>query len=123
MTRALFAALLAPVAALIAAGPAFAVSPEAAAAALAERFSVKVLRVTPIERDGKQLYAVVVMNPGGNFNEAFKVTTLVVDVETGDLITQFRPQNSGYDLPEAANRQLPGDESGAAIRRETFRGR
>lgn len=116
-------ATLALTAVLIAAGPAFAISPEAAGAALAERFSVKVLQVTPIERDGGQLYAVIVMNPGGNFNEAFKVTTIVVEAETGDLVTQFRTRNSGYDLPQAANRELPGDESGAAVRRETFRGR
>lgn len=123
MTRPGLVALLAVAAALFGAPPAFAKSPEAAAAALAERFAVKVLRVIPFERDGKQFYDVVVMNPGGNFDDAFKVTTLVVDAETGDLVAQFRTQNSGYDLPEAANRQLPGDESGAAIRRETFRGR
>lgn len=123
MTRPGLAVLIALAAALIAARPAVATSPEAAAAALAERFAVKVLRVIPIERDGKERYAVVVMNPGGNFNEAFKVTTLVVEAETGDLVVQFRAQNTGYDLPQAANRELPGDESGAAIRRETFRGR
>jgi hypothetical protein len=105
------------------AAPAHAVSPDAVALSLAQRFDVKILRVTPIERDGKSLYAVVVMNPGGNFNEAFKVTTLVVDAETGDLVAQFRDEDSGYHLPPAANRQPPADESGAAIRRETFRGR
>jgi hypothetical protein len=122
MTRALLIAFL-MAAAVPGAAPAAALSPDAVAVAIAKRFDVKILRVTAIERDGKSRYAVVVMNPGGNFNEAFRVTTLVVDAETGDLVAQFRPQNSGYDLPEAANRQLPGDESGAAIRRETFRGR
>src|SRR5438132_11701707 len=51
---------------------ALAVSPEAVASAVAQRFGVTVLRVMPIERDGKPLYSVVVMNQGGNFNEAFK---------------------------------------------------
>src|SRR5438045_3724059 len=74
MTRPWLAALLSWNAALTATGNAFAMSPDAAATALAERFAVTVLRVTPIEGDGRQLYAVAVMNPGGNFNEAFKVT-------------------------------------------------
>jgi hypothetical protein len=108
---------------LAAVNPALAMSPEAVASAVAQRFGVTVLRVAPIERDGKPLYSVVVMNPGGNFNEAFKATTLVVDPDSGDLVPQFRQENSGYDLPASADRQPPGDDGGAAIRRETFRGR
>ena len=65
----------------------------------------------------------VVMNPGGNFNEAFKATILVVDPDTGELVPQFRQENSGYDLPAAPDRQPPVDDTGTAIRRETFRGR
>jgi hypothetical protein len=107
----------------LAATPALALSPEAVAGAVAQRFGVTVLRVAPIERDGKPLYSVVVMNPGGNFNEAFKATTLVVDPDSGDLVPQFRQENSGYDLPAAPDRQPPGDDGGTAIRRETFRGR
>jgi hypothetical protein len=103
--------------------PALALSPEAVAGAVAQRFGVTVLRVAPIERDGKPLYSVVVMNPGGNFNEAFKATTLVVDPDSGELVPQFRQENSGYDLPAAADRQPPADDGGRTIRRETFRGR
>jgi hypothetical protein len=108
---------------LAAANPALAVSPEAVAGAVAQRFGVTVLRVMPIERDGKSLYSVVVMNPGGNFNEAFKATTLVVDPDTGELVPQFHQESSGYDLPAAPDRQPPADDGGRAIRRETFRGR
>jgi hypothetical protein len=122
MTRAFLLGLL-TAALMFGAAPARALSADAIAAALAERFGVKVLRVTPIERDGKQLLAVVVMHPGGNFNEAFTVTTLIADAETGELVPQFRAENSGYQLPQAANRQPPSDDGGAAIRRETFRGR
>jgi hypothetical protein len=106
-----------------AANPALALSPEAVAGAVAQRFGVTVLRVLPIERDGKPLYSVVVMNPGGNFNEAFKATILVVDPDTGELVPQFRQENSGYDLPAAPDRQPPADDGGTVIRRETFRGR
>jgi hypothetical protein len=105
------------------ANPALALSPEAVASAVAQRFGVTVLRVLPIERDGKPLYSVVVMNPGGNFNEAFKATILVVDPDTGELVPQFRQENSGYDLPAAPDRQPPAGDVGTAIRRETFRGR
>jgi hypothetical protein len=103
--------------------PALALSPEAVAGAVAQRFGVTVLRVAPIERDGKPLYSVVVMNPGGNFNEAFKATTLVVDPDSGELVPQFRQENSGYDLPASPDRQPPADDGGRTIRRETFRGR
>ena len=108
---------------LAAANPALALSPEAVASAVAQRFGVTVLRVTPIERGGKSLYSVVVMNPGGNFNEAFKATTLVVDPDTGELVPQFRQESSGYALPASADRQPPADDGGTTIRRETFRGR
>jgi hypothetical protein len=108
---------------LAAANPAFALSPEAVAGTVAQRFGVTVLRVAPIERDGKHLYSVVVMNPGGNFNEAFKATILVVDPDTGELVPQFSQESSGHDLPASADRQPPADDSGTTIRRETFRGR
>ena len=108
---------------LAAANPAFALSPEAVAGTVAQRFGVTVLRVVPIERDGKPLYSVVVMNPGGNFNEAFKATTLVVDPDSGELVPQFRQESSGYALPAAPDRQPPADDSSRTIRRETFRGR
>src|SRR5437763_1680511 len=54
---------------------------------------------------------------------AFKATTLVVAPDTGELVPQFRQENSGYDLPAAADRQPPAGDVGTAIRRETFRGR
>jgi hypothetical protein len=108
---------------LAAANPAFALSLEAVAGVVAQRFGVTVLRVAPIERDGKPLYSVVVMNPGGNFNEAFKATILMVDPDTGELVPQFRQENSGYDLPASPDRQPPADDGGTTIRRETFRGR
>jgi hypothetical protein len=108
---------------LAAANPALAVSPEAVAGAVAQRFGVTVLRVMPIERDGKSLYSVMVMNPGGNFNEAFKATILVVDPDSGELVPQFRHENSGYDLPASADRRPPAADGGTTIRRETFRGR
>ena len=97
-------------------------TPEDISSAIAQRFNVKVLRVAPADQDGRKAYAVVVMNAGGNFNEAYRVSTLMVDAATGELIPQFRNNPVGYDLPEPANRAIP-DNSGGAIRRMTFEGR
>ena len=97
-------------------------TPEDISSAIAQRFNVKVLRVAPADQDGRKTYAVVVMNAGGNFNEAYRVSTLMVDAATGELIPQFRNNPVGYDLPEPANRAIP-DNSGGAIRRMTFEGR
>ncbi len=61
-------------------------------------YPVKVLRVTVTEINGKGAFAVTVMNQGGNFNSAFQVTTLVVDAETGALLSVFGHRASGYRL-------------------------
>jgi hypothetical protein len=83
---------------------------DAISSTIAQRFDVKVLRVTAAEQGGRKTYQVVVMRPGGNFNEAFQVTTLVADAVTGELIPQS---------PEPADRAV-ADDGGAAIRRLTF---
>ena len=60
-------------------------------------FGVTVLRVRPMEReDGSPAYAVTVMNPGGDRNSAFAVSTLEVDARTGALLPQFRHVADGY---------------------------
>ncbi len=88
---------------------------------IAQRYKAQVLRVTLMDGGGKPAYAVTVMSPGGDYDDAFRVVTLVVDGATGELIPQFRHRTSGYDVPGARLR-LPGaDGSGDAIRRETFR--
>jgi hypothetical protein len=123
--RSLLCILLALAAPALAApaAPAETLSAERAAETVAQRYGVQVLRVTPVEVDGAPAYAVVVMNPGGNFNEAFQVNTLVVDPETGDLVSQFRHRAAGYDLPGAVGRSPPGDDVGSAVRRLTNRER
>lgn len=65
-------------------------------------FGVTVLRVRPTEReDGSPAYAVTVMNPGGDRNSAFVVSTLEVDARTGALIPQFRHAADGYRSSDA----------------------
>ncbi len=70
-------------------------------AKIAKEFGVKVLKVRPAKADGRKVYVVTVMNPGGDFNEAFQVSTLTVDAETGKLVPGFRHRASGLDANQA----------------------
>ncbi len=98
-----------------------AMSAEAVAARLAEAYGVSVLRIEPTTVDGRSAYNVTIMNPGGDFNEAFQVNTVVVDAETGDLVSQFRHLPSGQRLSGArtwdTSRQGVDVLSAGAVRR------
>lgn len=76
-----------------------AVSREAAAERIAQRFGVEVLAVRAGERDGRKVWLVTVMQPGGNRNNAFQVHVLAVDQESGELVPSFQHGASGYTLP------------------------
>jgi hypothetical protein len=76
-----------------------AVSQEAAAKSIAERYGVQVLKVRAGERAGRKVWLVTVMQPGGNSNSAFQVHLLAVDQESGELVSSFQHQSSGYTLP------------------------
>jgi hypothetical protein len=110
------------------AGPAGAAEPvdQAAVAELKQRLAsdlgVDVLDVRPIEANGRQAYAVKVMNPGGNSNDAFLVSTLVVDRESGEVLGRL-PQSIGTstDFSGGGVRFEPLENSGPAIRRRTYR--
>lgn len=116
-------ALILAVAVVLPANPATAqtlMSEAAARTALEEEFGVQVLRIDAGEQDGVPVFVVRVMNPGGNFNEAFQVTVLVFDRQTGKLVPQFRHEPSGVrdtaGAPNDAN-----DNSGPILRRESVR--
>lgn len=80
--------------------PALAAVSEAEAAKLiAERYAVEVLRVRAGEQDGRRVWLVTVMQPGGNRNSAFQVHVLAVDRESGELVPSFQHHSSGYTLP------------------------
>ncbi len=101
------AALCLAIAAIAVAGlampaPAFsAVSAAEAGKRVAKSFGVQVLKVRPGKIDGRQVFLVTVMNPKGDFNEAFQVTTVVVDAATGNLVSGFRHRSSGQDANQA----------------------
>ncbi len=86
-------------------GPAAALSQEEAERKVAEDFGVEVLaKLTRAgEIEGRAVWFLTVMNPGGTFNDAFQVNTLAVDQETGELVPAFRHRASGYDLPGATS--------------------
>ncbi len=86
-------------------GQAGAVTQEEAERKVAEDFGVDVLtkHTRAGEIDGRDVWFLTVMNPGGTSNDAFQVNTLAVDQETGELVPAFRHRASGYDLPGATS--------------------
>lgn len=117
-----FALVLAAGLGLSVAGPVAAqalMSESAARAALEKEYGVQVLRVEPGEQDGVPVFVVRVMNPGGNFNEAFQVNTLVVDRQTGNLVRQFRHGPSGV-RGTGGERSGTEENSGPILRRESL---
>lgn len=67
----------------------------AVAKKLEDAYGVRVLRIRSGEIDGLAVYIVTVMNPAGDFNEAFQVTTLAVDKKSGILVSRFRQTPTG----------------------------
>ena len=72
---------------------------------LESAYPVQVLRVEPSDVDGRPAFLVRVMNKSAGGNDAFGVTTLAVDRESGELIPAFRHRQSGYALPDDAGRE------------------
>ncbi len=97
--------MLAPVVAALAMWPAAvsqaAMSEDQVRTVIERDYGVQVLRVSPGTADGRNVFMVTVMNPSGDFNEAFQVNTLVVDAETGRLVPQFRHLPSGQSFSGA----------------------
>ncbi len=91
----MLAPLVAAVATWSAAVSQAAMSEDQVRTAIERDYGVQVLRVSPGMADGRNVFMVTVMNPAGDFNEAFQVNTLVVDAETGRLVPQFRHLPSG----------------------------
>ena len=96
-------------------------SPEAVSERIEAAFGVRVLRVRRSDYEGQTTYVVTVMNPGGNYNEAYQVSTLMVEPESGALISQFRHLPAGYRLSGAPLNSTTTEGSGAVIRRLTNR--
>ena len=104
-------------------GPAGAAMTEAEVTRMIEEtYGVQVLRVRAERLDEDWVWLVTVMNPPGDFNEAFQVNTLAVDRASGNLISQYRYTGTGHVLSGADSRSPSTDESGAVIRQRSTRG-
>ncbi len=77
------------------------------------RYGVTVLRIKPVTEQGRSAFAVTIMNPGGAFNEAFQVNTIVIDAETGRPIIQYRQGPGGLKpaAPPVSSRTGPNTAS------------
>ena len=99
----------------------FSTEEAAAAKKLTDTYSVRVLRIRSGEINGTPVYIVTVMNPAGDFNSAFQVTTLAVDKNSGALISQVRQTSTGQRHSGAEGRRSSADASGTVIRQQTER--
>lgn len=90
-----------------------------ASAAIGRDYGVEVLDIEPATIDGSPVFRVTVMNPGGNYNEAFMVTTLILDRQTGQLVRTFRQGAQGAESL-APGRREAGENSGPALRRRSL---
>lgn len=84
--------------------------------AIEDRYGVQVLRIEESERDGVSVFILKVMNPAGNFNEALVVSTLLMNRQNGQLISQFRHGRSGV-IDSAGARREVREDSGPALRK------
>ncbi len=74
-----------------------AISADQARESIEKQFGVKVLKITSSTLDGKPVYLLTIMSPGGNSNSAFQVSRIAVDPETGKLVLGSHHLPSGYN--------------------------
>jgi hypothetical protein len=95
-------------------------SESAARKAIELAYGVQVIGIEAGGKDGWRYFTVRVMNPAGDFNEAFMVSVLVVDRQTGKIVPQYRQGDSGAELSGPERRGVRGD-TGPVLRRESMR--
>lgn len=83
--------------------------------AIADSYGAEVLRVEATERDGVPVFILKVMNPAGDFDEAYQVNVLVMNRQTGQLVPQFRHRSSGA-TNSASGRRDVNENSGPVLR-------
>lgn len=88
--------------------------------ALQRDYGVEVLRVREEVIDGAPAFRITVMNPEGNFNEAFQVNVLMIDRRSGKLISQYRQGSEGAVTSAPAGGGV-SEDVGPTLRRETLR--
>ena len=96
-------------------------SPDQVRARIGEALGVEVLSVDRVAAAERPAYALKVMNPPGNYNAAFRVVTLLVDGDTGEVLGEVRATPNAEDPDAFAPRRVTGDPSGVELRRRTWR--
>ena len=91
------------------------VTADQAASRFAEEYGVRVLKTEETEFRGRRVFVLTVMNPDGNFNEAFQVSKVAVDAMTGALVSAFAHRDDGLD-GNAAPQYQPNRQSSDSIR-------
>ena len=89
-------------------------------AAIEKSYDVRVLKIYADKENGKSVFRVKVMYNGGDWNTAFQVNTIVIDVKTGERVVQFKHQSSGRSLPGNYDSK-PNRQSPDALRRHIWR--
>ena len=89
-------------------------------AATEKTYDVRVLKINPDKKDGKDVFIVKVMYNGGNWNTAFQVNTIVINANTGKRVSQFRHQSSGRSLSGNYD-AMPNRQPPDALRRHIWR--
>jgi hypothetical protein len=96
-------------------------SPDEVRARIGEALGVEVLSVDRAAAAERPAYELKVMNPPGNYNAAFRVVTLLVDGDTGEVLGEVQATPDAEDPDAFAPRRVPGDASGLELRRRTWR--
>jgi hypothetical protein len=96
-------------------------SPDQVRQRIGEALGVEVLSVDRVAAPERPAYALKVMNPPGNYNAAFRVVTLLVDGDTGEVLGEVQASPDVDDPDAFARRRVPRDESGLELRRRTWR--
>ena len=95
-------------------------SPEQVRERIGQALGVEVLSVDRVAAE-RPAYALKVMNPPGNYNAAFRVVTLLVDGDTGEVLGEVQATPNAEDPDAFPARRAPGDTSGLELRRRTWR--
>ncbi|MHA1108632.1 MAG: hypothetical protein ACTSQV_05885, partial [Alphaproteobacteria bacterium] len=96
--------------------PATALTPDEVRQRVAAEYGVRVLKVKPATLDGRAVFRVTVINPGGDFNTAFQVNIIAFDAATGEAVSAFRHLPSGRRDNQAPS-LVPNRQPADAFRR------
>jgi hypothetical protein len=96
-------------------------SPDQVRQRISQALGVQVLSVERVAARERPTYALKVMNPPGNYNAAFRVVTLLVDGNTGEVLGEAQATPDAENPDAFPARREPSPESGLELRGRTWR--